>query len=206
MAKRNDLQQEIKELQKEVTEQQAKLLSSRQAMLASNLEAIYYLQTLWADFHICVIQPTLETSIEVKIILPSYDSISGLKEYVYSIMDQGYVLSVSRAQDMFRGVRSTAKFFDTITKMVKLLYHRIINASDGESGDSSGGIANQATTLIAFQGHELGKRKAYELLMSLDLNVKVTNYHPGKWGELHLLALEGMQEKGHNLSHLKLIP
>lgn len=197
MTTKNDLQSEIKVLRQTLIKQQVNL--------ADNRQILDYLYLLWADFHICVIHPDLDMPAKIAVIAPDHDEMTGIAERVYPIIDQGYILSASRGDDVLRGSTSTAMFFDTITKMVKILYQRIINKNNGDSDGESGNGSqtnNPETILIAFQGHEIGKRKAYELLMGLDIKVQVTNYLPGKWGALRSATLKEMHGRGYDLSSL----
>lgn len=148
-------------------------------------ERVYQLWWHWADFHLYVSSPHIET-ISPPIIIPP-QLIAGTDEYefVYPIHDSGYKLSTSKGEDMFIAGKSMCKLFYTIEKMITLLIERL----------KSGGISTDTEVQIAFGGHELAQRKAFESVINLSYNVVVTNFDPGAWGESYLENVKRMAEK-----------
>lgn len=148
-------------------------------------ERVYQIWWHWADFHLYISSPYIET-ISPPIIIPP-QLIAGTNEYefVYPIHDSGYKLSTSKGEDMFVAGKSMCKLFYTIEKMISLLIERL----------KSGGVSTETEVQIAFSGHELSQRKAFESVINLSYNVVVTNFDPGAWGERYLENVKRMAER-----------
>jgi len=173
------------------------------------MNALYYLWILWADFTVYINQPTFVKSAEPKFIMPTVDEKSGAVEPVYRIVDWGDRFTTSRGDDIGKGQRSTGKLFTTIEKMIGLMLDRIKGHDDWlgveteEEGDEEGGTTGTGTAgpeaRIAFAGHELCQRKAFESVINLKENVVVTNFDPGEWGQRHLKNIKVLAEMGYGL-------
>ncbi len=164
---------------------------------------VNHLWRLWADFEIYVISPTLEILDPPKMIDPEPLIEGGGDEFVYSICDHGYKLSTSKAEDAYLLGQSMCKLFYTIEKMIQILVQRL----------KDGGIDDETEVQVAFSGHELSQRKGFEVVINLPMNMVVTNFDPGSWGEQYLETVKNMSDKygfppsaprdiyRHNLSH-----
>lgn len=151
------------------------------------IERIYNLWWHWADFSLFIIHPTIEVITPPVIIPPASISDSDELEFVYPIHDYGYKLMTSKAEDMFVAGMSMCKLYYTIEKMIFLLIERL----------KSGGISTEMEVQVAFGGHELSQRKAFESIINLSYNVIVTNFEPGSWGEHYLEVVKFLSDKGY---------
>lgn len=149
------------------------------------VERVYQMWWNWADFHIYVISPHIESITPPIIIEPEMISEDEF-EFVYPIQDRGDKLSTSKSEDMFYAGKSMCKLFFTIEKMIFILIERL----------KTGGINEQAEVQIAFGGHQLAQRKAFESVINLSYNVVVTNFDPEKWGEDYLQTVKRIADKG----------
>ena len=149
------------------------------------VERVYQIWWHWADFHLYISSPHIETVSPPIIIEP--DTIPGTNEheFVYPIHDAGYKLSTSKSQDMFSAGMSMCKLYYTIEKMIDLLITRL----------KAGGVNAETEVQVAFGGHELAQRKAFESVINLSYNVVVTNFDPGEWGERYLDNVKRMSDK-----------
>ena len=167
-------------------------LESRKLQILADLndpvilvERVYQLWWNWADFHLYVISPYIE-SISPPIIIEPEQISNHEKEYVYHILDRGDKLSTSKSEDMFNAGKSMCKLFFTVEKMINILIERL----------KSGGIDTETEVQIAFGGHQIAQRKAFESVINLSYNVVVTNFDPGKWGEDYLQTVKRIADKG----------
>ena len=80
---------------------------------------------------------------------------------------------------------SMCKLFFTIEKMINILISRL----------KSGGVSQETEVQVAFGGHEIAQRKAFESIINLSYNVVVTNFEPGEWGERYLENVKRMASK-----------
>ncbi|WP_133130873.1 virulence factor [Legionella yabuuchiae] len=151
------------------------------------IERVYHLWRNWADFHIIVVQPTLAIISPPTIIPPEQTDDSNELEFVYPIHDSGYRLSASKAEDMFHAGMSMCKMNYTIEKMIYLLIERLKNE----------GVGPESEVQVAFDGHEICQRKAFESIINLQYNVVVTNFDPGPWGEQYLQVVKNLANKGY---------
>lgn len=171
---------------------EANLEERKLAMLAdlndpmTLVERAYQLWWNWADFHVYVISPYIESISPAIIIEPEYISDDEV-EFVYPIHDRGDKLSTSKGSEMFYAGRSMCKLFFTIEKMIFILIERL----------KSGGVDAQTEVQIAFGGHQLAQRKAFESVINLTYNVVVTNFDPGQWGEDYLQTVKRIADKGY---------
>lgn len=149
------------------------------------VERIYQLWWNWADFHLHVISPHID-SIYPPIILPAESISADEKEFVYTIHDRGDKLSTSKGEEMFQAGKSNCKLFFTIEKMINILIDRL----------KAGGIDMETEVQIAFSGHQLAQRKAFESVINLSYNVVVTNFDPAAWGEQYLQSVKRVADKG----------
>lgn len=165
----------------------------RQIMLDSTedpvflVERVYQIWWHWADFAMYIISPSIELINPPLIIQP--ESLPGTeeKEFVYPIHDFGHKLVTSKADDMYTAGMSMCRLYYTIEKMIYLLVERL----------KSGGIDEQTEVQIAFGGHELAQRKAFESIINLQYNVVVSNFDPGAWGERYLQIVKRIADRGY---------
>ena len=148
---------------------------------------VLHISQNWADFHITVVSPFIEPIHPPIIHQPEKLEETEEVEHVYAIHDYGYKLSASKSEDMFSSGLSMAKLHNTIEKMIYLLVERL----------KTGGVGDETEVQVAFFGHESAKRKAFESIINLTLNVVVTNFDPGEWGESYLERIKIMADKGY---------
>lgn len=151
------------------------------------VERVYQLWWHWADFELFIVNPSIPLISPPLLIKPEILSDSGQQEFVYTIHDYGHKMSTSKGEDMYTAGMSMCKLFYTIEKMIFLLVERL----------RSGGVSEEAEVQIAFGGHEIAQRKAFESIINLKYNVVVTNFDPGRWGELYLENVKRIAEKGY---------
>lgn len=167
-------------------------LDLRKAMMEEDLnnpvtlvERVYQIWWHWADFHLYISSPHIEKISPPIIIEPEIIAGTNEKEFVYNIFDAGYKLSTSKSQDMMSAGMSMCKLYYTIEKMIDILIARL----------KSGGVSMETEVQVAFGGHELPQRKAFESIINLSYNVVVTNFEPGEWGERYLANVKRMADK-----------
>ncbi|WP_035918104.1 hypothetical protein [Legionella fairfieldensis] len=151
------------------------------------VERVYQLWWHWADFELFIINPTIETISPPVIIKPDVVSEGNEYEFVYDIHDYGFKLLTSKSQDMYTSGMSMCKLYYTIEKMIYILVERL----------KTGGIDTETEVQVAFGGHELAQRKAFESIINLSYNVVVTNFDPGVWGEHYLRIVKRLADKGY---------
>lgn len=151
------------------------------------VERVYQIWWHWADFHIYIISPHIDTISPPIIIPPEPIHGSNDLEFVYPIHDFGSRLSCSKSEDMFSAGMSMCKLFFTIEKMIHILVERM----------KSGGVTGEDEVQVAFGGHEIAQRKAFESVINLSYNVVVTNFEPGAWGERYLQNVKRIADKGY---------
>lgn len=151
------------------------------------VENVYQLWWNWADFHIFIVSPTIESVSPPNLIKPEQVEETDELEYVYPIYDYGYKLSTSKAEDMLSAGMSMCKLHYTIEKMVAILVDRL----------TSSGASTSTEVQVAFGGHELAQRKAFESIINLSYNVVVTNFDPGAWGQHYLEVVKRLADKGY---------
>lgn len=169
----------------DIVEEQRKLIMTEDPV--SLIEKVYVLWGHWADFHLFIVNPTIDIISPPLMIEPERLVDSDETEFVYTIHDHGYKLSTSKGEDMYTAGMSMCKLYYTVEKMVYLLIERL----------KSGGIDTQTEVQIAFGGHELAQRKAFESIINLSYNVVVTNFDPGAWGEKYLRIVKRLADKGY---------
>lgn len=152
----------------------------------SVIEYIHQLWWRWSDFHLFVVTPTIDVIRPPLVIPPEPLDNSDELEFVYPIRDHGYKLSTSKGTELFSAGMSMCKLYYTIEKMVFLLIERL----------QTGGVSTETEVQVAFAGHELAKRKCFELIINLPNNVVVTNFDPESWGEHYLQMVKRIAEKG----------
>lgn len=148
---------------------------------------VYQLWWRWADFHLFITSPVIEPVSPPIIIPPAQIDEHQTLEFVYPIQDSGYKLSTSKGEALLTAGMSMFKLYMTIEKMIQLLIERL----------KSGGIDQETEVQVAFGGHELAQRKAFEIIINLSYNVVVTNFDPGAWGERYLAAVKILADKGY---------
>jgi hypothetical protein len=147
---------------------------------------VYQIWWHWADFSLSITEPEIEPIVPPLIIQPEILE-DGTHEFVYPIIDHGNRLETSKAEDMFSAGMSMCRLYYTIEKMIHLLVERL----------KSGGIDMQTEVQVAFGGHELAQRKAFESVINLSYNVVVTNFDPAEWGERYLQNVKRVADKGY---------
>lgn len=151
------------------------------------VERVYQIWWHWADFHLYIISPMLDTLSPPVVIPPEPLPGSSDRQFVYPIHDSGSKLSTSKAEDMFYAGKSMCKLYYTIEKMVGLLIERL----------KAQGVSQETEVQVAFGGHQLAQRKAFESIINLSYNVVVTNFDPGVWGERYLQTVKLIADKGY---------
>lgn len=154
---------------------------------AALIQRVYQMWWNWADFHIFVISPHIEIINPPIVIPPEPISSSGEMEFVYTIHDHGNKLSTSKGEEMYSAGMSMCKLYLTIEKMIALLIDRL----------KEGGTTQSDEVQVAFEGHELPQRKAFETIINLPYNLVVTNFDPGYWGENYLQTVKRVADKGY---------
>lgn len=168
------------------------LAASREMAVGDNdpitiVERVYQLWWRWADFQLYIITPTIQEISPPVIIPPEHLPHSEEYEFVYPIIDEGFRLRTSKAENMYSAGMSMCKLYYTIEKMIFLLVERL----------KASGISTETEVQIAFGGHELAQRKAFESVINLVYNVVVTNFDPGSWGERYLEMVKRLADKGY---------
>ncbi len=151
------------------------------------VERVYQLWWHWANFELYVVSPTIVAIDPPVVIEPDHIPESNKREFVYRIDDYGFKLTTSKGQDMYTAGMSMCKLFSTIEKMIYLLIERL----------KSGGIDEETEVQVAFGGHIIAQRKAFESIINLSYNVVVTNFDPGEWGEKYLQTVKRLADKGY---------
>lgn len=149
------------------------------------VERVYQIWWHWADFHLYIVSPTIPNVSPPVIIKPELISGTEELEFVYNIHDEGARLSISKSEDMLKATMSMCKLFYTIEKMIYIFVERL----------KSGGIDPDLEILVAFGGHVLAQRKAFESVINLNYNVVVTNFDPGLWGDRYLHIVKQNADK-----------
>jgi hypothetical protein len=150
---------------------------------------VYQLCWHWAEFELIIVTPTIDEIVPPLILNPEIisnaNSLTEEREFVYAIHDYGNKMIASKGMDM--SGMSMCKLFYTIEKMIYLLIERL----------KSGGIDSEEEVQVAFAGHEIAQRKAFESVINLNYNVVVTNFDPGAWGEKYLKNVKRIADKGY---------
>lgn len=149
------------------------------------VERVYQIWWHWADFELYVISPTIDLISPPLIIKPELISGTDEYEFVYPIFDSGSKMSTSKGEEMMSAGMSMFKLYMTIEKMIFLLIERL----------KDGGIDRETEVQVAFGGHLLPQRKAFESIINLPYNVVVTNFDPGAWGERYLQIVKQNADK-----------
>ena len=169
-------------------------LDNRKILMADDLnnpvtlvERVYQIWMHWADFHLYILSPHIDSFSPPVIIMPEAIPNSPDFEFVYPIHDTGAKLSASKSEDMFSAGMSMCKLFYTIEKMINIFIERL----------KSGGVSTEEEVQVAFGGHEIAQRKAFESIINLSYNVVVTNFDPGVWGERYLQNVKRIADKNY---------
>lgn len=148
---------------------------------------LYQMWWRWADFELFLVTPTLKPIIPPRLILAEPISHSTEHEFVYPIQDFGFKLASSKGSEMYSAGMSMCKLYYTIEKMIALMVERI----------KAEGVTAETEVQVAFAGHELAQRKAFESIINLNYNVVVTNFDPGSWGERYLQMVQDIAKRGY---------
>jgi hypothetical protein len=151
------------------------------------MERVYHIWRNWADFHLIVTSPTISSITPPILHEPDFIAGTDEKEFVYPIWDYGHQLSTSKGEELFSAGMSMCKLFFTIEKMIALFVERL----------ASGGTSKDVEVQVAFAGHEIAQRKAFESIINLTYNVVVTNFDPGAWGERYLATVKRLADRGY---------
>lgn len=170
-----------------LAEEGRKLLSENETDPVLLIEQIYQLWWRWADFELFIITPTIQIISPPLVVEPEPIEGSNEREFVYAIHDHGFKLTTSKGADMYSAGMSNCKLYYTVEKMIHLLIERL----------KSGGISQETEVQVAFGGHELAQRKAFESVINLSYNVVVTNFDPGAWGERYLQSVKRLADRGY---------
>jgi hypothetical protein len=186
----SELQAEIDTLKQEVQEAEGAVNNFDTMDEEDLLDYLYYIWMIWGDFQLYIIEPLVEP-IFPPVVIPPKKLEDGTIEYVFNIHDEGFRLSTSRGQEGIALGNSMLKFYNTIEKMVAVLVERL----------KTGGIDDETEVRVAFYGHELGQRKAFESILNLQENVVVTNFDAGDWGERFMNTVLTLVERGYGAPH-----
>lgn len=151
------------------------------------MERVFQLWWSWADFQISVTKPKLSRISPPELIKPAPLVDGTGEEFVYTIHDHGDMLAASKAEDMMECSQSMCKLHYTIEKMVFILTERL----------KSSGITGETEVHVMFGGHQNAQRKGFESIINLPLNIIVTNFDPGVWGERYLQLVERLAKMGY---------
>lgn len=151
------------------------------------VERVYQIWRRWADLEIHIVSPVIQTITPPVIVYPEVIAGTSETEFVYPIHDHGNKLAASKASEMFSAGMSMCKMFYTIEKMISIIIERL----------KSSGISTEEEVQVAFNGHEIALRKAFESVINLSYNVVVTNFDPGVWGEEYLRTVKRIADKGY---------
>jgi hypothetical protein len=149
------------------------------------VERVYQIWWRWADFHIFIISPSIPKISPPVIIKPEVIPGTHELEHVYDIHDFGSKLSTSKGEELLNAGMSMCKLYMTIEKMIYIIVERL----------KTGGVDTETEVQVAFGGHLLPQRKAFESIINLAYNVVVTNFDPGVWGERYLQIVKQNAEK-----------
>ncbi|MCX7091230.1 MAG: virulence factor [Legionellales bacterium] len=156
-------------------------------LLLQQVSGVFMLWWHWAYFEITVTSPILPSYNSLKLVLPEPIPGGEEKEFVYDICDWGNKLSTSKGEEMYSVGMSMCKMYYTIEKIIFILINRL----------KEQGVATDTEVQVAFEGHLLGQRKAFESIINLNYNVVVTNFDPGAWGERYLEIVKQLADKGY---------
>lgn len=170
-----------------LAEQGRKILHENETDPVMLIEQVYQLWWRWSNFELFIITPTIHAIDPPLVINPEPIQGANELEFVYAIHDHGFKLATSKSPDMYTAGMSNCKLYYTIEKMIYLLIERL----------KSGGISQETEVQVAFGGHELAQRKAFESIINLSYNVVVTNFDPGTWGERYLQSVKRLADKGY---------
>lgn len=154
-------------------------------------EYLNYLWMVYANFQVMIVEPFIETKEPPIRIPPAYDKDKQVYENVYMIVDHGYSFSTSRGEESAMGTVAMGKLYNTIQKIIRLIIQRLMEKAGG-----GGSFNPQEEIKLALFGHELGKRKAFALIMDLEANVNIVNFDPRVWGERFIANLKNMIASG----------
>lgn len=158
------------------------------------VERVYWIWACYGDFHLSIISPYIPRVSPARIIMPEPIPNSNDVEFVYPIHDFGDKLSASKATEFLNVGTSMCKLYYTIEKMICILIARL-KEDDSEGGRRA--IDAETEVQVAFGGHQLCQRKAFESIINLNYNVVVTNFDPGTWGEQYLQNVKRIADKGY---------
>jgi hypothetical protein len=148
-------------------------------------ERVYQIWWRWADFELYIVSPFVDIISPPKVFYPEMIEGTDELECVYPIHDGGSKLSTSKAEELLSVGLSMHKLYMTIEKMIYILVERM----------KEGGITTDTEVQVAFGGHLLPQRKAFESIINLPYNVVVTNFDPGEWGERYLQVVKQNADK-----------
>ncbi|OGV26427.1 MAG: hypothetical protein A3F18_03525 [Legionellales bacterium RIFCSPHIGHO2_12_FULL_37_14] len=150
-------------------------------------DAVYHIDWRWSYFEITVVSPNITLFVPPKWIKP--ELIPGTEDYefVYPILDYGNRMITSKQDEFMSAGYSMCKMYYTIEKIIDILVGRL----------SQEGIPPETEVQVAFGGHRVVKRKAFEIIINLDNNVVVSNFDPGEWGEKYLRVVKWQGEQGY---------
>ncbi|KTD01613.1 virulence factor [Fluoribacter gormanii] len=149
------------------------------------VERVYQIWWHWADFQLYIVSPSIDLVSPPVIIKPELIPGTNEFEFVYSILDSGSKLSTSKGEELFSAGMSMYKLYMTIEKMIYILVERL----------KEEGVDKETEVQVAFGGHLLPQRKAFESIINLPYNVVVTNFDPGAWGERYLQIVKQNADK-----------
>jgi hypothetical protein len=167
--------------------QRQRLLDEGGPDLIDNIEMIYHIWWRWADFHLYVTTPILKPFNKRQVLQPELIEGTDQYEFVYPIADYGDRFSTSKGLELFSAGLSMWKLYCTIEKIIFVLIERV----------KATGTTTETEIQIAFAGHELAQRKAFESIINLNYNIVISNFDPGRWGERYLQVVKHLADKGY---------
>jgi hypothetical protein len=187
--------EETSELESQFEEIKIAAGEAQDVMIAdvSLAQSLYYILLLWVDFHLYISSPYISPQQVPTVIKPGMKSDQDETECVYTIYDYGDHFSTSVGDRLAMGTRSTARMFNTVIKMMDLVVKRVKEV-DSNAGSAEAG--EEQAVRVALDGHEIPQRMAFKQCVMHELNILVTNFDPGVWGERQLRVMEHLASRG----------
>jgi len=146
------------------------------------IEYVYQLWRAWANFELIIVSPFIEPISPPLLIDPEVITDNEL-EFVYPIQDCGNRLLHRKGRTCTRQACLCAAVF-TIEKMILFI----------DRTPKNGWYDEQTEVQIAFGGHELAQRKAFESVINL-VQRRCYQFRPRCMGERHLQNVKRLVEK-----------
>ena len=152
-------------------------------------KAISYLKQIYADIEIQVASEEFKFQEKPSIYKPEPTiEDEKVKEFVYDIFDFGDRLVASKYDETQPLDANMLKMYFTIEKMITIWSEKIKAVNDKLDEP-----INDWVFLI--EGHELCKRKVFEVVINNLDNWVIMNFDPGNWGNTFLNGLKLLNDK-----------